>query len=83
MQSPKLVPLELTDDADYGPAAARTARNVEAWTTETSSATSCPAPKGLSPPSVTAEFELDESGAVARLVVQPLGIFRPKKGDGT
>jgi len=29
-------------------------------------------------PTVTAEFELDESGAVARLVAQPLGIFRPK-----
>ena len=29
-------------------------------------------------PSVTAEFELDETGAVARLVVQPLGIFLPK-----
>jgi CubicO group peptidase (beta-lactamase class C family) len=29
-------------------------------------------------PGVTAEFELDESGAVVRLVVQPLGIFRPK-----
>jgi CubicO group peptidase (beta-lactamase class C family) len=29
-------------------------------------------------PSVTAEFELDESGAVARLVAQPLGIFLPK-----
>jgi CubicO group peptidase (beta-lactamase class C family) len=29
-------------------------------------------------PAVTAEFELDESGAVARLVAQPLGIFRPK-----
>ena len=26
----------------------------------------------------TAEFELDETGAVARLVVQPLGIFLPK-----
>jgi CubicO group peptidase (beta-lactamase class C family) len=34
-------------------------------------------------PGVTAEFELDESGAVVGLVVQPLGIFRPKKGDGT
>ena len=30
-------------------------------------------------PAVTAEFELDETGAVARLVAQPLGIFRPKK----
>jgi len=29
-------------------------------------------------PAVTAEFELDESGAAARLVAQPLGIFRPK-----
>ena len=29
-------------------------------------------------PSVTAEFELDQTGAVARLVVQPLGIFLPK-----
>ena len=29
-------------------------------------------------PSVTAEFELDETGAVARLVAQPLGIFLPK-----
>jgi CubicO group peptidase (beta-lactamase class C family) len=29
-------------------------------------------------PAVTAEFELDEGGAVARLVVQPLGIFLPK-----
>jgi hypothetical protein len=28
-------------------------------------------------PGVTAEFELDESGAVTRLVAQPLGIFRP------
>ena len=27
----------------------------------------------------TAEFELDETGAVARLVVQPLGIFLPKR----
>ena len=31
-----------------------------------------------SQPGVTAEFELDESGAVVRLIVQPLGIFRPK-----
>jgi CubicO group peptidase (beta-lactamase class C family) len=30
-------------------------------------------------PAVTAEFELDESGAVARLVAQPLGIFQPKR----
>jgi CubicO group peptidase (beta-lactamase class C family) len=29
-------------------------------------------------PSITAEFELDETGAVVRLVAQPLGIFRPK-----
>ena len=29
-------------------------------------------------PGVTAEFELDDTGAVARLVVQPLGIFLPK-----
>ena len=29
-------------------------------------------------PAVTAEFELDESGNVARLVAQPLGIFQPK-----
>ena len=29
-------------------------------------------------PAVTAEFELDESGAVTRLVAQPLGIFLPK-----
>jgi hypothetical protein len=27
---------------------------------------------------VTAGFELDETGAVVRLVVQPLGIFLPK-----
>jgi hypothetical protein len=26
-----------------------------------------------------AEFELDESGAVSRLVAQPLGIFLPKR----
>jgi CubicO group peptidase (beta-lactamase class C family) len=30
-------------------------------------------------PAVTAEFELDESGAVTRLVAQPLGIFLPKR----
>ena len=35
-----------------------------------------------SQPGVTAEFELDESGAVARLVVQPLGIFVPKTSEG-
>ena len=29
-------------------------------------------------PAVTAEFELDDSGHVARLVAQPLGIFEPK-----
>ena len=29
-------------------------------------------------PAVTAEFELDDTGAVARLVAQPLGIFLPK-----
>jgi len=29
-------------------------------------------------PAVTAEFELDDSGHVARLVAQPLGIFQPK-----
>ena len=29
-------------------------------------------------PGITAEFELDEAGAVVRLVAQPLGIFRPK-----
>jgi CubicO group peptidase (beta-lactamase class C family) len=29
-------------------------------------------------PAVTVEFELDESGAVSRLVAQPLGIFLPK-----
>ena len=27
---------------------------------------------------LTVEFELDETGAVARLVAQPLGIFLPK-----
>jgi hypothetical protein len=30
-------------------------------------------------PAVTAEFELDQSGAVSRLVAQPLGIFLPKR----
>jgi CubicO group peptidase (beta-lactamase class C family) len=30
-------------------------------------------------PGVTAEFELDETGAVVRLVAQPLGIFHPKR----
>jgi CubicO group peptidase (beta-lactamase class C family) len=29
-------------------------------------------------PGITAEFQLDETGAVARLVAQPLGIFHPK-----
>jgi hypothetical protein len=29
-------------------------------------------------PSITAEFELDQAGAVVRLVAQPLGIFLPK-----
>jgi CubicO group peptidase (beta-lactamase class C family) len=29
-------------------------------------------------PAITAEFELDEAGAVTRLVAQPLGIFLPK-----
>jgi CubicO group peptidase (beta-lactamase class C family) len=29
-------------------------------------------------PSITVEFELDEAGTVVRLVVQPLGVFRPK-----
>ena len=29
-------------------------------------------------PGITAEFELDETGAVVRLVAQPLGIFLPK-----
>lgn len=29
-------------------------------------------------PGITAEFELDQTGAVVRLVAQPLGIFRPK-----
>ena len=29
-------------------------------------------------PGITAEFELDETGAVVCLVAQPLGIFRPK-----
>jgi hypothetical protein len=33
-------------------------------------------------PGVTAEFELDESGAVGRLLIQPLGIFRPKTSEG-
>jgi hypothetical protein len=29
-------------------------------------------------PGITAEFELDETGAVARLVAQPLGVFHPR-----
>ena len=29
-------------------------------------------------PGITVEFELDETGAVTRLVAQPLGIFLPK-----
>jgi hypothetical protein len=33
-------------------------------------------------PGISAEFEVDESGAVVRLVVQPLGIFRPKTPEG-
>ena len=33
-------------------------------------------------PGLTAEFELDDSGAVDRLIVQPLGIFRPKTSEG-
>jgi hypothetical protein len=33
-------------------------------------------------PGIRAEFEMDESGAVVRLVVQPLGIFRPKTPEG-
>jgi len=42
-----------------------------------------PAARGLrfglkGQPAVTAEFELDDSGNVARLVAQPLGIFQPK-----
>jgi CubicO group peptidase (beta-lactamase class C family) len=32
-------------------------------------------------PAVTAEFELDGSGAVTRLIAQPLGIFFPKEGE--
>jgi len=33
-------------------------------------------------PGISAEFELDKSGAVVRLIVQPLGIFRPKTCEG-
>jgi CubicO group peptidase (beta-lactamase class C family) len=29
-------------------------------------------------PSVTAEFELDDTGAVVRIVAQPIGVFHPK-----
>lgn len=29
-------------------------------------------------PAVTAEFELDDTGAVVRIVAQPIGIFYPK-----
>jgi CubicO group peptidase (beta-lactamase class C family) len=32
-------------------------------------------------PAVTAEFELDDSGAVTRLIAQPLGIFLPKEAS--
>jgi CubicO group peptidase (beta-lactamase class C family) len=32
-------------------------------------------------PGITAEFELDDSGAVTRLVAQPLGIFLPKEAS--
>ena len=32
-------------------------------------------------PAVTAEFELDDSGAVTRLIAQPLGIFLPKDAN--
>ena len=32
-------------------------------------------------PAVTAEFELDDNGAVTRLIVQPLGIFLPKEAS--
>jgi CubicO group peptidase (beta-lactamase class C family) len=32
-------------------------------------------------PSVTAEFELDGTGAVTRLIAQPLGIFLPKEAS--
>ena len=30
-------------------------------------------------PALTAEFELDDNGAVTRLIAQPLGIFLPKE----
>jgi hypothetical protein len=32
-------------------------------------------------PAVTAEFEVDDNGAVTRLIVQPLGIFLPKEAS--
>jgi CubicO group peptidase (beta-lactamase class C family) len=32
-------------------------------------------------PAVTAEFELDDNGAVTRLIAQPLGIFFPKEAS--
>jgi CubicO group peptidase (beta-lactamase class C family) len=32
-------------------------------------------------PAITAEFELDGSGTVTRLIAQPLGIFYPKEGS--
>jgi hypothetical protein len=32
-------------------------------------------------PAVTAEFELDDNGAVTRLIAQPLGIFVPKEAS--
>jgi hypothetical protein len=32
-------------------------------------------------PAITAEFELDDNGAVTRLIAQPLGIFLPKKAS--
>jgi hypothetical protein len=32
-------------------------------------------------PALTAEFELDDNGAVTRLIAQPLGIFLPKEGS--
>jgi hypothetical protein len=30
-------------------------------------------------PAITVEFELDDNGAVTRLIAQPLGIFLPKE----
>jgi CubicO group peptidase (beta-lactamase class C family) len=32
-------------------------------------------------PAITAEFELDDNGAVTRLIAQPLGIFLPKEAS--